>query len=169
MTFILDEEKAVLFETAAWCNLCLNPNDPSGSLRSELLKPELVILDDRTHGHWDYQISSDGAKYVSELAARRRKLLRTSHRTGSGNSEVNGRILIFYPYETLCDGVAHNRSNGYFDLWNIPPWDTWLKYDTSSTGRDVLYSYVPTEFIAIADRGVRANPEQCIQWFDMRA
>jgi len=168
MTFRLDEEKAILFDAAAWCGLHLDPNDPSGSLRSELLRPELVILDDRTHGHWNYQISGDAAKCVSALAARRGKLLRSSASTENRSAEVNGRILLFYPYETLCDGVAHNRSSGYFDFWNIPPWDTWLSYEKATTGRDVLYSYVPAEFIAIADRGIQANPEQCIRWGEMR-
>jgi hypothetical protein len=33
--------------------------------------------------------------------------------------------------------------------------------------RHVLYSFVPKRFVKLADEGVLANPEHCIQWLDI--
>jgi hypothetical protein len=159
-----DLRSRYLAETLAWSNARANPRDPAGSLRSESLKPALVIADDRTHGHWNYDLPDDPTSYVFDLCERRGELLRATGLQIDHRAEARGRILLFYPYETLCDGAAHDSSRGYFDWCNIPPWDTWSAYERLSDERHVLYSYVPPQLVDIANLGVSVNPEQCIQW-----
>jgi hypothetical protein len=64
-------------------------------------------------------------------------------------------------------------SQDFFDVDNVPPWDTWLGYiygtweHTTRRARLThlyLLSWVPPAFIALADDGIWANPEQCIRW-----
>ena len=165
---INQESDLCLAETVAWCSAKVNLGDPAGSLRTEQLKPPLIILDDRVHGHWNYELHDDPTSYVLDLCESRGKMLRAQGiQTGDGATAME-RILLFYPYETLCDGAAHDSSKGYFDRWNIPPWDTWFSYVKLPDGRHVLYSYVPPEFLDLANRGVSVNPEQCLQWLDPR-
>ena len=69
-------------------------------------------------------------------------------------------------------------SNGFFDVNNIPPYDTWVwmvhnmrafKYSDGASGEmeaNYLVAWVPPSFIELASRGVDANPEKCILWLD---
>jgi hypothetical protein len=73
-----------------------------------------------------------------------------------------GRLLYFAPDETLSDGAACLQSQGFFDVYNAPPWDTWL----CMAGHQFLISWVPPAFLERVDEGVNANPEGCIFWAD---
>lgn len=80
----------------------------------------------------------------------------------------SGRLLCYFPDANLADGAAEVASGGFFDINNIPPWDTWVGLYRSDL-RDVslrvyLISYVPEMFLEHAARGIDANPESCIAW-----
>jgi hypothetical protein len=74
--------------------------------------------------------------------------------------------------------MAEAVSEGFFDVNNIPPCDTWVwmvrnirtfKYadgEQGETEANYLVSWVPPDFIPLATRGVEANPEECIRWLD---
>jgi hypothetical protein len=68
-------------------------------------------------------------------------------------AQSNGRLLIYYPEETLQDGAAEFASHGFFDLEDAPPWDTWFLY----AGGAIL-SWVPNSLIESAQAGIDANP-----------
>jgi len=79
-----------------------------------------------------------------------------------------GRLLCYFPDANLADGAAEVASEGFFDINNIPPWDTWIGLYRSNV-RDVSYqayliSSVPELFLAQAGSGVDVNPEGCIMW-----
>jgi hypothetical protein len=89
-----------------------------------------------------------------------------------------GRLIAYFPDDNLFDGMAEAVSEGFFDVNNIPPYDTWVwmvrnirtfKYADSEQGEteaNYLVSWVPPDFIPLATRGVEANPEECIVWLD---
>lgn len=146
-----------------WSNRNLRVNDPAGSLRTKTLKPDLVVLVRENDGWWNGAVPNPSTK-VNELCRMRDAMI-------VGNSDdpkpsLQGRVLLFYPLESLCDGAAWQSSNGYFDQWNIPPWDTWFWYAKTPDGRDLLYSWVPAEFDELASVGVSVNPEECLAWLD---
>jgi hypothetical protein len=72
---------------------------------------------------------------------------------------AGGRLLKYAPNENLCDGAAQYSSKGFFDVDNIPPWDTWICFI-----EPYLISWVPPRLLDIANTGIDANPEQCILW-----
>jgi len=86
--------------------------------------------------------------------------------------------LAYFPDENLFDGVAEQVSKGFFDVNNIPPYDTWVwmvrnvrtfEYADGAKGEteaNYLVAWVPPEFIPLARAGVDANPEGCILWLD---
>jgi hypothetical protein len=83
-----------------------------------------------------------------------------------------GRLLLFDPDGTLSDGAASEASNGFFDVDNVPPWDTWVWYaedrDISKGGWTMFASYlvawVPPHALELVEAGIWVNPEECIRW-----
>jgi hypothetical protein len=43
-------------------------------------------------------------------------------------SQLRGKILLYIPCENVSDGASKYASNGFFDAYDCPPWDTWLHY-----------------------------------------
>jgi hypothetical protein len=151
-----------LSETQRWCT---RPGrlDPRTSLRSHEIMPWIL--------------EPDPFRIVRYLAEQRRHKL--EERSGDGPYRdpapaSGGRLLVHYPGLNLTDGAAELASDGFFDLWNLPPWDTWIAFgEQPTTARELswatfLISWVPPQLVDHANLGVEINPEQCIAWLDDR-
>jgi len=75
------------------------------------------------------------------------------------SQQTSGRILLYVPEENLACGTAEVGSFGFFDVNNIPPWDTWVGFENGT-----LVSWIPEELVGIVNSGIDANPELCIRW-----
>lgn len=79
-----------------------------------------------------------------------------------------GRLLVYFPDDDLACGAAEDETYGFFDVNNVPPWDTWVTYIQNAYNgeynTEYLVAWIPREFVKLANRGVNVNPEQCIQW-----
>ncbi len=78
-----------------------------------------------------------------------------------------GRLLIYFPDGNLSDGAAE----AHFDVENTPPWDIWVAFGVDPDHEEVdrrayLVAWVPEPLLALANRGIRVNPEECICWLD---
>jgi hypothetical protein len=126
----------------------------------------VVRKDDKQFG-WNYEVE-DHSLDVEKLCVNRAELLRKegikveTFVTG----ESQGRILLFKALVSLCDGAACLSSQGFFDYSNAPPWDTWIAYSPAveADTSDMLFSWVPDDFVQLADEGISVNPEGCLQW-----
>jgi hypothetical protein len=153
----LDDTLAPLWqrlrETIAWCRPRVRRDDPRQSLRSNQTRPRVL--------------ERDYFAAVSGVALSRRSADATTVPLGSLEG---GRLLVYFPDLDLACGAAEAESAGYFDLDNAPAWDTWVAMlqDDAETRRDTPYlvAWVPAELVALADRGIHVNPEECIQWLD---
>jgi hypothetical protein len=128
----------------------------------EPLKDQLRTISLRPFSMFDCpQTTAERIAIVEDVASRRVGLLKTMGRYPA-LSQVNltqGRILLYAPDENLFDGAAKYSSKGFFDVNNVPPWDTWVCYF------DIyLLSWVPPVLEELASAGIEVNPEQCIQW-----
>lgn len=123
-------------------------------LRSESLRPHAESLS---------QSGTDCHKIVEQVAEARSRILQESGRefSSSGSDLCGGRLLLYAPQENLADGTAGYASFGFFDVDNVPPWDTWI-----SMFEKYLISWVPAPLIGMAQEGLDVNPEQCILWAD---
>ena len=80
--------------------------------------------------------------------------------------------LVHHPDGNLCDGAAEEEPDGFFDVDNIPPWDTWIGYVYEDAGQpqqefdSYLISWIPLSCLALAQEGIQINPEECIVWAD---
>ena len=89
-----------------------------------------------------------------------------------------GRLLAYFPDDNLACGVAEAESQGFFDVDNIPRYDTWVwmvrnlrafAYKDGAKGEmeaNYLVAWVPPDFIELASGGIEVNPEECIRWLD---
>ena len=82
---------------------------------------------------------------------------------------LGGRLLVYFPDADLCDGAAQAESDGFFDVYNVPPWDAWVGYfedslDRSRSYDSYLIAYVPEKILTLATDGILVNPEACIMW-----
>lgn len=123
-------------------------------LRSESLRPLAESVG---------QSGTNCRKIVEQVAEARSRILQESGRefSSSGSDLCRGRLLLYAPQENLADGAAEYGSFGFFDVDNVPPWDTWI-----SMFEKYLTSWVPAPLIGMAQEGIDANPEQCILWAD---
>lgn len=76
---------------------------------------------------------------------------------------LNGKLISFNYNETLICGGSQASSNGFIDNYNFPPIDTWVWLGTFKKD-DLLIAWIPNKFIQLAQAGIDANPEGCINW-----
>jgi hypothetical protein len=127
----------------------------STQLRTEMLKPA---------EKFDHpQSGVERVAIVERLSEKRAALLQTAggERGNTVRGLAGGGILLYAPDENLRDGAAKYSSKGFFDIDNIPPWDSWVCFHERH-----LVSWVPPALIDLANAGIDVNPEQCIQWAD---
>jgi hypothetical protein len=142
-----------LRETAIWCSQYLDPSAPQTCLRPARLAPATLTR------------SRHAA--VGDVCQWRRQdtLGQPKHET---RSPVRGRLLVYFPDAELSDGAAQVESREFFDVFNAPPWGTWVGYfeenSVDSDRSSYLLAWVPDEFIALAQAGIAVNPEECIIW-----
>jgi hypothetical protein len=88
------------------------------SLRTPVLRAGLAIVeDDQRQGSWDYS-SKDPSEVIAVGP------YKGSSSVSPDDCDLHrGRILLFYPDETLTDGAARKSSTGFFDSWNLHRWD----------------------------------------------
>lgn len=111
----------------------------------EPLKNQLRTISLRPFSMFDCcpQTTAERIAIVEDVANRRATLLKTMGRypTISQANLTEGRILLYAPDDNLFDGAAKYSSKGFFDVNNVPPWDTWVCYvDT------YLVSWVPPRY-----------------------
>jgi hypothetical protein len=159
-----DEEKLFersLRETQIWCDSRANQAEPAKSLRSDRLRPQELLGEgpefQRRYGNRDLAVT------VARLNEIRSGMLQASSESAR---EILGRVLVFWPEETVHCGASDESSKGFFDLDDAPPWDTWFWYGPIPNDKPGIYAWVPHQLLKLADKGIWANPVECIRWLD---
>jgi hypothetical protein len=122
-------------------------------LRSPELRPQAVLV------HVPPSRAMEEA--VPALVSKRATLVSLLEHQPIDTQSTAGKLLLYWPDENLADGAAECASLGFFNGDNVPPWDTWVAFSER-----VLLSWVPTEMIAVAQKGIDVNPEGCIAWLE---
>jgi len=146
----LDPFWTSLSTTITWCLSRIDADHPATCLRSSGSRPRLF-----TRSHLDTVREALQHRYPSPMP------------TVPACNLRGGRLIVYFPDLELADGAAEVESRGFFDVNNAPPWDTWVAFilDDKSE-RSHLISWVPPEFLPLADAGIQVNPEECILWLD---
>ena len=152
----LEKFKLRLAQTIFWCAPRADISKPETSLRTPELRPPL--LEESRDRTVDAVVNT--RELYGGLEIRESTI---PARLGGG------RLLAYFPDADLACGAAEQESLGFFDIHNVPPWDTWVDYLHDDSSSDISYgeyliAWVPPEFVKLADEGVAVNPEECIMW-----
>lgn len=139
-------------EANAWCQYHWNTSEPRSSLRSLNLLPNLF---DEDHYHSVNQVISSRKYAIKELGL------------NLDDQFLNqGKILIYEPDSNIADCLSEEETNGYFDPYDCPPWDTWVGYITINIDQRYVLSWVLNEIVPIVNAGFEINPVECFYWLD---
>jgi hypothetical protein len=73
---------------------------------------------------------------------------------------------------SITSSESEEVTNGFFDVSDRPPWDTWMfctqRKTRGSTWSgdplDLLIGWVPSSLVASVEKGIGVNPYDCIYW-----
>ena len=135
----------------AWCE-----SRPSDTSASQVL---------RTPHHRPRTLAPTRIDLVNDVVRARPKTL---HVVSSANDLSGGRLLAYFPDAELADGAGEDETDGFLDLSDAPPWDTWVAlFDDGDPNRPsavYLIAWIPSRFIALVDRGIAVNMAGSIAW-----
>jgi hypothetical protein len=132
--------------------------DSLAPLEHQLRSPELKPPDSIGSSY-----SEESRREIINEVIHHRSALLKSRRQEHPHSAIPkaGRLLIYVPSENVSDGASRYASNGFFDLHDCPPWDTWLHYSGGT-----LVSWVPEILVPLVQLGIDGNAVDCVRWAD---
>jgi ferredoxin len=136
--------------------LCSNELDPSDSLR-------VTPFDDLEIGIGIEEKRKSYVRATCAINESRSTLIRDTKLEipDLTAAQSKGKLLLYWPLESVVDGAASAGSRGFFDIEDAPPWDTWFSYSGNS-----IFCWVPESLVQNAQDGIDANPVDCIHWCD---
>jgi hypothetical protein len=149
--------KVRLAQTIFWCASRADRANPATALRTPELRPRLL--------------EENRSSAVNTVVCARQLFGGVDIRKATIPTALGGgRLLVYFPNDDLACGAAEHETAGFFDVNNVPPWDTWVDFledqqpNIDSFDTEYLVAWVPPELVSLADQGIAANPEQCILW-----
>jgi len=145
-------------QTAQWCSLQLLQGNTR--LRSQLRQSQfthitLTLIDTKLREDFIRHVFDDRARFQASLY--RLESLPAS----------SGKLLVFFPEISMHDVAAESASNGFFEIGNAPPWDTWVDYlKVDKNGNQHLLAWIPPNYIETANRGIEVAPDENILWLE---
>jgi hypothetical protein len=143
-----------LAEAIGWCRPRGRADDPRRSLRHDQFQPR--------------PLAANRTDTVHHVLSYRAMHLRRRDGALSPEPADDGRLLVYFPDAELSDGAAEAETDGFYDSFNTPPWDTWVGLFRPA-GADLSYGafvvcWIPPQLVSLAQSGIDVNPEMCIDW-----
>ena len=148
--------KRLLAETVAWCGHRASITEARQSLRTLPLKTHDLST-----------MNQEELREVADNLFQERARLLGPNRILPNTGLARGRLLICYPEESVWDGAAQAASHEFFDVADIPAWDTWCYCGVEDKTETTFFivSWVPPDFIEVAQKGVEVNPVESFNGF----
>ncbi len=154
---VLEQFHSRLAQTIRWCAPRADKLNPATSLRTVALRPRML--------------EENRSSAVNTVAYARELYGGVDIRKATIQRDLgDGKLLIYFPNDDLACGTAEHETAGFFDVNNVPPWDTWVAYfqdqqqNIDYFDTEYLIAWIPPEFVDLANDGINVNPEQCIMW-----
>jgi hypothetical protein len=141
ITGSLEPFRERLAETVAWCLRRVGSVPLADALRSSPLAPPAAVP-------WPETVHSVAAARLQGLG---RSWRRPQDPLGGG------LLLVYFPTPPHSHGAARAASDGYFDTYDAPPWDTWAAY-IEEANRSYLVTWVPPQALAAVTAALELAP-----------
>lgn len=82
----------------------------------------------------------------------------------SPNPGYKGNIVVTQVDLTVVDGACEFDSYFFFDLYDLPPIDTWF-YLTTTPQTRLLFAWIPDTYCGWVDNAILVNCVEMIGWF----
>ncbi|KUG06857.1 hypothetical protein [Solirubrum puertoriconensis] len=118
----MNEMLQSVIEAATWIDK-VNPRFEDNFYRSEELRPGFLIANSQYH-----------KEALAVTVQKRREYLQNPATDLLTLEEVaeKGKLILIDPLDSELDGGAEVYSQGYFDLWDCAPWDTWVAFGSAT-------------------------------------
>jgi hypothetical protein len=157
-----------LQQTAAWCLHTMRMDDLNSTTRTEEIRPDIFITDDHIQ-QLDalHQGPESLFKAVTQICKRRRKMVKEfCLKLPTLDYCLTAGRIFCTNFDTDSCAAATDTSNGFFDLSDIPGWDTWFAFEPNANVGDLVYGWVPNEATVLVGRGMLMIPVQSVWWVD---
>lgn len=148
---------ASLRDAKSWSSRKLNGSTDFSCLRSPVLSASHAGIDDSY---------SQSMAAINALVETRSRLLGTH----DVNDWQTGRLLCCDVAASEASGASELASDGYFNEFDLPPWDTWVAWvkndNPAHEDNGFLLAFVPPSFSKCVQSGIDANPVNCVFWLD---
>ena len=162
----MDSEAARrLAETIARCSRHARADDAATSTRSPVLRPTVMELPQRQRLSRLLDVLGEpqaAVEFVCE--ARRRELARLGIPVAPVGPDLAGGRILFTTIDTDSCEAATDPSNGYYDLDDLPGWDTWFYHRSTDRLWGAIYCWVPTQLLELAQSGMDVIPVLSVEW-----
>jgi|GEM_PF-1433393 len=81
-----------------------------------------------------------------------------------GVEKIKGKILIADFDETVVDGASEACSEGFIDVYDLPPMDTWFYLNRNVSGWRRIYAWIPAQFEPLVNEAIAVNCMDCLHW-----
>jgi hypothetical protein len=160
---------AAIASAAAWW---ARDSDGRSPWRSSLLQPPEPLISVGVDNRESLRRSEEDAdEDVRRRAIVREVVRRRNEHYRDAVEAVPGRLLTSWGCNySLGSGEAADASGGFFDEYDLPPWELWVAYATPQA--DVRYpgpaliAWIPRALIEVVESGIAACPADCIAWFE---
>lgn len=75
-----------------------------------------------------------------------------------------GQVLVAEIDYTFIDGVSEEASQGFIDINDCPPIDTWF-YLAFNKHTRLLFCWIPQQFVDLVEEGIKVNAVECFYWY----
>lgn len=138
-------------------------------LRSAVLEPPILDMQPASE-KYNWLTKPSASAIVDGLADLRGALVRARNLQplDRPHPTAGGRLLLSAPQMGFLDGNTSAVTGGYIDVYDAPPWDTWLDVVQGTDIPDYydtfLVAWVPTALVALVDAGIRTSPAGFLAW-----
>lgn len=138
-----------LAQTIFWCGSRADISNPKDCLRTPELRPRIL--------------EESRFPAVETVAFERERFGGIEIQKAQLPKDLGGgRLLAYFPDANLCCGASEDETSGFFDIDNVPPWDTWVAYfggGNRHSYTSYLISWIPPQFVELVSRGIYVNPK----------
>jgi hypothetical protein len=156
-----------LAETVAWCSYHAWAEEAGRTTRSVALRPTVIAMP-RKRGRFALLAGQSAREAVAQVCeARCRELASLGIAVPPVGPDLAGGRILRTTIDTDSCWAATEISNGYYDLDDLPGWDTWFHHAATDRPWGAIYCWVPASLIELAEAGMEMMPFQCVEWADL--